>query len=323
MQTGMALLTARPRLGPWLLGWAVAALAWLPAIVVLARAVSVLRAPTDAWVVVAAGVLLVAIGTAELHLRNARRSGWGLALLGLVVAAVLAERLIIVVTPKVAAAALTFRNLMPIVPLVAVICGGALWAAAGAIALLVPSIRGGRAVVAVLASAALIGFWSPLLHERLSNRPLLGRVADRGADPDTPQGLRVEAFVEAEEWLTANFVPGDLILVGPGILRHVAWYADLGVDGMESLIDVNSQPRTDEQRRQYVLDRVGPNGVDYVVDFNVNWLDPAGEASRQWRQTFESLASRPTLEVAYLKRDRFGQPVFYIIRNHGYVQVPK
>jgi hypothetical protein len=112
-----------------------------------------------------------------------------------------------------------------------------------------------------------------------------------------------------------------MTLVGPGILRHVAWYADLGVDGMESLIDVNSQPRTDEQRRQYVLERVGPSGVDYVVDFNVNWLDPGGEASRQWRQTYETLAARPNLEVAYLKRDRFGQPVFYVIRNHGHVNI--
>ena len=55
------------------------------------------------------GGLLVAVGTVELYLRNARRTGWGLALLGLVVAAVLAERLVIAVTPKVSAAALSFR----------------------------------------------------------------------------------------------------------------------------------------------------------------------------------------------------------------------
>src|SRR5206468_11732250 len=109
----------------------------VPAASVVARDVGLSRQPSDAWVIAAAGLLLVAIGTVELHVRNARRTGWGLALLGLVVAAVLAERLIIVVTPKVAAAALTFRNLMPIVPLFAVLAGGALWAAAGAVSLLV------------------------------------------------------------------------------------------------------------------------------------------------------------------------------------------
>ena len=218
---------------------------------------------------------------------------------------------------------MTFRLLMPTVPLFAILAGGALWAAAGAIALLVPWLRNGRGFFAIAAALLIVAFWSPLLHERLSNQALLGRVADRGADPETPQGLRVEAFVEAEDWLKANLVPGDLIMVGPGILRHVAWYADLGVDGMDSLVDENSQPRTGEELRSYVLDRVGPNGVDYVIDFNVNWLDTGSEASRQWRQTYESLASRPTLEVAYLKRDRFGQPVFYVVRNHGYVQIPK
>lgn len=319
-QAVAALYVARPRLGTWVLGWIVAAVVWLAGASLAARDLGLLRQSTDAWVIVAAGLLLVAIGTVEQQLRNARRGGWGLALLGLVVAAVLAERLIIVVTPKVAAAALTFRNFMPVVPLLAILAGGGVWAAAGAVSLLMPSLRSGRAAVAVLASAALVAFWSPLLHERLSNQPLLGRVADRGADPDTPQGLRVEAFVEAEDWLRSNLRPNDLILVGPGILRHVAWYADLGVDGMESLIDVNSQPRTDEQRRQYMVDRSGPRGVAYFVDFNVNWLDPGGEASRQWQLTYETLAGRPNLEVAYLKRDRFGRPVFYVIRNHGYVQ---
>jgi hypothetical protein len=322
-QSAVALLTAHSRLGSWALGWLVAALVWLPGVSVAARDIGLLRQPSQGWVIVAAGVLLVAIGTVELHLRNARRPGWGLALLGLVVTAVLLERLIIVVTPKVAAAALTFRSLMPVVPLFAILAGGAVWAAAGALALLAPWIRNGRAILTVVAALLVVGLWTPLLHERFSNKPLLGRIADRGADPETPQGLRVETFVEAEDWLKSNLRVGDLILVGPGILRQVAWYADLGVDGMNSLIDVNSQPRTDEQRRQYLLDRVGPNGVDYVIDFNVSWPDPGGEASRQWRQTYETLASRPTLEVAYLKRDKFGQPVFYVIRNHGYVQVPK
>ena len=145
-------------------------------------------------------------------------------------------------------------------------------------------------------------------------------MADRGADPDTPQGLRVQALVEAQPWLQANLQPGDVILTG--IPRQLAWYADLGVDGMDNLIDLGSQPRTEEQRRQYLLDRVGPRGVDYVVDFNVNWTDPGSEAARQWRQTYEILARRSTLEAAYVARDKFGYPVFYVIRNHGYAVAP-
>jgi hypothetical protein len=109
-----------------------------------------------------------------------------------------------------------------------------------------------------------------------------------------------------------------------GIPRHLAWYADLGVEGMDNLIDVGSQPnRTEEQKRQFMLDRVGPRGVMYVVDFNVNWLDPGGDAARQWRQTFDVLSGRPNLEVAYLMRDKFGYPVFYVIRNHGYALAPR
>jgi len=166
----------------------------------------------------------------------------------------------------------------------------------------------------------LIVFWSPLLRERLSSSPLVGRVADRGADADTPQGLRVETLVEAEDWLKANVLPTDLVITG--IPRHLAWYADLGVEGMENLVDLNSQPRTEEQRRQYILDRVGPRGVAYVIDFNVNWMDPGGDNARQWRQTYETLAGRPNLEPAYVKRDKFGHPVFYVIRNHGYAAAP-
>ena len=36
----------------------------------------------------------------------------------------------------------------------------------------------------------------------------------------------------------------------------------------------------------------------------------------------ETLASRPNLETAYLMRDKFGFPVFYVIRNHGYALAP-
>jgi hypothetical protein len=322
-QTAVAIVTHRPRLCPWVAGWVAATLVWIPAMVTPWRDMASLE-QTDPWVAVATGALLVAVGTVELYLRNARRTGWGLTLVGLVVVAVLAERLIIAVTPNVSAAALTFRSLMPIVPLFAVVAGGGLWAAAGALALLAPSARRARATLAVLASAMLVLFWSPLLRERLSSHPLLGRVADRGADPDTPQGLRVQVLVDAQPWLEANLQAGDVILTG--IPRQLTWYADLGTDA--NLIDIGSQPeraddgRHEEQRREYILDRVGPRGVSYVVNFNINWIDPGGEAARQWRQTFETLASRPNLEAAYVARDKFGYPVFYVIRNHGFAAAP-
>ena len=318
-QSGVALVTNRPRLSPWVLGWILATLAWLPGIVTPWRDLASLN-QTDPWVAVAAAALLVTVGTVELYLRNARRSGWGLALLGLVVAAVLAERLVIAVTPKVAAAALSFRLLMPIVPLLALVAGGGIWAAAGALALLIPSVRSARSVVAVLTGAVLVLFWSPLLRERLSGQPLLGRVADRGADPTKAEGLRVEALVGAQDWLQTNLEHNDLILTG--IPRQLAWYADLSADDMENLIDLGSQDRSQEQRRRYILDRVGPRGVTYVIDFNVAWTDPNSDAARQWRQTYEALASKPNLETAYVTRDKFNNPVFYVIRNHGYATAP-
>src|SRR5216683_791528 len=314
-QSVLALVTTRPRLSPWVLGWIVAVVVWTPAMVTPSRDLASLHV-SDPWVTVAAAGVLVAVGTAEQYLRNARRNGWGLALLGLVVVAVLAERLVIAVTPKVANATLSFRLLMPIVPLFALVAGGGIWAGAGALALLIPSVRSARAGLAILGSVLLVAFWSPLLRERSSSQPLLGRIADRGAYANTPQGLRVEALVQAQDWLQANLQPTDLILTG--IPRHLAWYADLGVDGSENLVDLNSQPRNEEQKRQYILDRVGPHGVNYVVDFNVNWTDPNGDNARQWRQTYETLASRPNLEIAYLTRDKFDNPVFYVIRNHGY-----
>jgi hypothetical protein len=318
-QSVVALVTSRPRLTPWVSGWIAAALVWTPAMVTPFRDVGSWRV-SDPWVAVAAGVILVAIGTSELYLRNTRRTGWGLTLLGLVVVALLAERLVIMSTPKVSGAALTFRSLMPIVPLFALVAGGGLWAAAGALALLMPSVRLARPALAIAAAAMLVIFWSPLVRERLSDQPLLGRVADRGADPTTPQGLRVETLVDAQPWLQANLRPTDIILTR--IPRELAWYADLGVEGIDNLIDLRSQQRTEEEKRKYILDRVGPHGVAYVVDFNVNWTDPNGDVSRQWRQTYETLASWPNLETAYLVRDRFGHPVFYVLRNHGYAVNP-
>jgi hypothetical protein len=318
-QSGVALVTNQPRLSPWVLGWILAALVWLPVMITPWRDIASLH-QTDAWVAVAAAALMVVVGTVELYLRNARRTGWGLALLGLVVAVVLAERLVIAVTPKVSAAALTFRELMPIVPLFALVAGGGIWAAAGALALLIPSPRSERAVVAVLSCAVVVMFWSPFLRERLSSQPLLGRVADRGADASKAEGLRVEALVGAQEWLQANLQHNDLILTG--IPRQLAWYADMSADDMENLINLMSQDRNQEERRAYILDRVGPQGVLYVVDFNVDWTDPGSDKAKQWRQTYEVLASRPNLETAYLMRDKFNNPVFYVIRNHGYATAP-
>jgi hypothetical protein len=219
---------------------------------------------------------------------------------------------------------------MPVVPLFAIVAGGGVWAAASAVALLMPRSRWASAAFAVVAVGVLVTFWSPLLRQRFSSQPLLGRVADRGADPDTPQGLRIQDLVAAQAWLQANLRSSDVILAGLGIPRQLAWYADLDVEGMNNLIDVGSQPernpasnsRALELQRQYILDRVGPRGVDYVVDFNVDWMDPGGDNARQWRQTFDLLRSRPNLEVAYVMNDKFGYPVFYILRNHGYVHAP-
>jgi hypothetical protein len=326
-QSAVALATQNPRLNRWVLGWLVATVVWLPAMVIPWRDLGSLH-ETEPWIIAAAGSMLVAVGTIALYLRNSRRPGWGLALLGLVVLAVLSERLVISVTPQVSTAALTFRVLMPIVPLFAIVAGGGLWAAAGSVALLMPRARWGRAAFAVFAVAVLVTFWSPLVRQRFSSQPLLGRVADRGADPDTPQGLRIQDLVAAQPWLQANLRSTDVILAGLGIPRQLAWYADLDVAGMNNLIDVGSQPERNpssnpqhalELQRQYILDRVGPRGVDYVVDFNVDWTDPGGDNARQWRQTFDLLRSRPNLEVAYVVNDKFGYPVFYVLRNHGYV----
>ncbi|MCA1645785.1 MAG: hypothetical protein LC797_10075 [Chloroflexi bacterium] len=184
-QSVLALVATRPRLTPWVIGWIVAALVWTPAMITPSRDLASLHL-SDPWVGVAAAGVLVAVGTAEQYLRNARRNGWGLALLGLVVVAVLAERLVIAVTPKVSNATLSFRLLMPIVPLFAIVAGGGIWAAAGALALLVPSARSARAVLAVLASVVLVVFWSPLLRERLS----LSTPHARAATPVHPGSRR-------------------------------------------------------------------------------------------------------------------------------------
>ena len=225
--------------------------------------------------------------------------------------AVLAERLVISVTPMVSGAALTFRSLMPIVPLFAIVAGGGLWAAAG--------VGGAADAAARSARGRLRG------HRRARLVIASGRrccASDFRASrcsagwptaapmPTRPQGLRVEALVAAAAVAASESAPTDVILTA-GIPRQLAWYADLGVDGMNDLIDLglaaraepSSNSRALELQRQYILDRVGPRGVDYVVDFNVNWIDPGGDNARQWRQTFELLRSQPNLEVA-VRRER-------------------
>jgi hypothetical protein len=297
------------------LGWVVAVLAWAPAAVVLGRDLSALggRAP---WFTLA--LVLVAVGVRALLRGGARPSGWGLALLGVVTMAFFAERLVISVTPTVANAALTFRSFMPTLPLLAILGGGGLFAAAaGSLARVWPRSVWLPGLVTVVAAVVLVGWWSPLLRQRTVPTPLLGRVADRGADPDTPQGLRVQLLVEAQPWLQANLRPSDITITG--IPRHLSWYADLGVDGMDQLLDLGAHPSWSmADRRRYLQARVGPLGAAYVVDFNVDWMDPGSDRARQWQRTYRWLASQPNLEVAYLRRDKFGNPVFYVVRNHGY-----
>jgi hypothetical protein len=300
----------------WVLGWLVALLAWVPAAVVLGRDLGGMGS-TAPWLTLALALVLVAVGVGTLLLGGARPSGWGLALLGVVVAAFFAERLVISVTPTVANAALTFRSFMPTLPLLAILGGGGFFAAASSLSRLWPRSAWVPALATVAAAVALVGWWSPLLRQRTVPTPLLGRVADRGADPDTPQGLRVELLVEAQPWLQANLRPSDITITG--IPRHLSWYADLGVDGMGHLIDLGAHPSWSlADRRQYLQARAGPLGAAYVVDFNVDWMDPGSERARQWQRTYRWLATQPNLEVAYLRRDKFGNPVFYVVRNHGY-----
>src|SRR5919202_2520899 len=189
--------------GMWVLGWVVAALAWTPAIATTARDLGLLG-QADPYVAVAAGGLLAAFGAIGAYLRGSRLPGWGVALVGMITLAVLSERLVISVTPLVANAALTFRSLMPIVPLYALVAGAGIWAAAGALALLVPTSPSARSALTFVASVLVVIFWTPLLRERLSTDPLLGRIADRGADVSMAEGLRQEMLVEAQDWLQAN-----------------------------------------------------------------------------------------------------------------------
>jgi len=318
VQALAALVTGRCA-GWWSAGWVLAAVVWLPTMLVFRAALASAGQP-EAWPALAAALLLAMVGTLwETHVcRKLRPTPWGLLLLGVVVLSFFAERLVISVTPKVANAALTFRSFMPIVPLLALLAGRGVWAAASAAALVTRGRRSPQAATALAATLFLVVAWSPLVRERTTPTPLLGRSSDRGADSDTPLGLRVVALVDAEDWLKANLEPTDVTITG--MPRHLAWYADLGVEGMDRLVDLGSQPRTNEERRAYIMPRMGPSGAAYLVDFNVDWTDPGGDRARQWQQTYQWLASQPGLEMAYVRRDTFGNVVFYVIRNHGYAR---
>jgi hypothetical protein len=302
----------------WLLGLLAATIFWLPGAAMLVRDLAALG-QVEAWLALATAGVAVALGTSAHERAGARTPGWSLALLGLVVAVFFGERLVISVTPEVANAALFFRSFMPTIPLFAILGGTGLFAAVGVLDW--PAGRRAMAIepwVVVGIACLLVAAWSPL-RERTTNVPLLGRVADRGADPESPQGLRVEALVEAQPWLIQHVQPSDVTITG--IPRQLGWYADLGVDGMDRLLDLGAHPSwTAADRRAYIEPRIGPRGADYVIDFNVNWTDPGSEAAREWQQTYQWLVSQPHLEVAYLKRDRFGNPVFYVIRNDGYAK---
>jgi hypothetical protein len=301
--------------GGWLLGTLAATIFWLPGAAMLVRDLQV-PGRVEAWLALAVASGAVALGTLALERAGVRTPGWSLALLGVVVVAFFGERLVISVTPEVANAALFFRSFMPTIPLFAILGGAGLFAAVGVLDW--PAGRRAMAIepwVVVGVACLLVAVWSPL-RERTAATPLLGRVADRDADPESPQGLRVQALVEAQPWLIQHVQPDDVTITG--IPRQLGWYADLGVDRMDRLLDLGAHPSwTAADRRAYIEPRIGPRGADYVIDFNVNWTDPGSDAARQWQQTYQWLVSQPHLEVAYLKRDRFGNPVLYVIRNDG------
>lgn len=297
------------------LGWAIATACWLPTALIPFSQVRALGLP-DPWLALAAAGLAAGTAVVATHGPPDGRRPWGLALLGAVVLAFLAQRIALRLTPDLPVA-FTYRSFMPITPLLAILAGAGVWGAAGAVRLLVPGRNGsGRGAAAVLAALVLVGVWSPLVRQRLTSQSMLGRPADRGADPATPQGLRVEAMVEAERWLTLNLQPTDRIATS--IPRHLAWYADLGSAGLEAIDNLGARASMQEERRGLVMERMGPNGVDYVTEFNVDWTQPDSESARQWQLTYEWLATRPNVEIAYLQRDPTGKPVFYVARNHGY-----
>jgi hypothetical protein len=90
------------------------------------------------------------------------------------------------------------------------------------------------------------------------------------------------------------------------------------VEGLDNLVNLGAHARTEAAKGELIMSIVGPTGVDYVVDFNVNWTDPNSDQAKDWQATYARLSRRSNLETVYLQRDRFGRPVFYVVRNHGY-----
>ncbi len=305
------------------LGWLAAALAWAPLAALAAWDLRSLGRP-EPWVLLVAAAAMMAVADRTRDRSAESHVSWSLAFFGVLVGAWLVERLIIYANPRIGSgAALTFRTFMPTIPLFALLAAESIWAMAGVLGRL-PSaatrITAVRSGVALALTVLVVAAWTPVFSERLAAQPLLGRVAVHGADPDKAEGLRIDVLWDAQDWLVANLQPSDPILTTlPG---QLGWYADLGVGGFNRLVSVGSQPRTDRERAAYIRDRSHEDGAYYVVDFNVGWTAPTSERARIWRQTFEWLATRPNLEIVYLVKDRFGYPVFYVARNHGYAASP-
>lgn len=312
-QLAAAVPSARRAPARWL-GWLAALIVWLPTGLVPASAFGA-ESGGDAWVALAAGGLLLGIGTVALRTEDTHRRAWSLAFLGLVVVGFFTQRLVIWSTPELRGA-FTFRSFMPIVPLISILAGAGIWGMAASVRLLARDARMAHVMGTVVVLGGLVSVWTPLLRERTTSRPLLGRAADRGADREKPDGLRVEAFVAAEQWMQANIRPTDI--VATTYPRDLAWYADLGVRQFYELNNLRAQAQTPQERRPLIMDQVAPDGADYVVDFNVDWYRPDSEAARQWRMTYAWLATRPNVDLLQVQRDKFGYPVFYVARNHGY-----
>jgi 4-amino-4-deoxy-L-arabinose transferase-like glycosyltransferase len=266
-----------------------------------------------AWLMTAFGLALLVWVTVFF---GAPRMPAGLTWIGLAALLFLVQRLLVLALPRLGeTATFNLRPFLPIVPLIALLAGWGL----GEVGRIVALVRPRLLLYASPALAVLlVVFASPVLTERFSLTPMLGRTADRGADPTSPQGLRVETLVAAQDWLRANIRPTDVTLTT--IPRQLAWYADLGVQGMDGLVNVAGQSRSNEARRAYVMERLGPDGADYVVDFNLDWTQPSSAAAQEWQSTYLALASTPGLQEAYVAKDRFGNPVLYVFRNLGYAR---
>lgn len=294
------------------LAWWIAAVCMAPIIAAILLS-GVL--PIHGWVTGAAVVLVLLVIAARPPVPEHAPWPCGVALLALTIAAFGAQRFALVSTPGVGGGvAFTPRNYLPILPALCVLGGLGICSALSAFSDVRPLPRV-RAALSVAAAVALVLTLSPLLGARFSATPLLGRVAVRDDDPTTPQGLRVEVMAAAQPWLESHLTNTDAIITG--VPRQLGWYADLSSEAEQRLIDLGSQPRTQQERLAYMMPRVGPTGTDAVVDFNIAWTDPGSADAQAWQKTFNWLASQPNLDVAYLVRDHFGNPVFFVILNRA------